>query len=427
VSDDPLLAVRDLEKHYPVRSGLFRRVTGHVKAVDGVSFTVHEGETVGLVGESGCGKSTTATTALGLEEPTGGAVYFDGDRVGELSGADRRAFRRRAQVVFQDPNTAFDPQMTVAESVAEPLAIHGLSDADRRRAIAVDLLERLGLSAADADRYPRSLSGGQKRRVALARALVLDPDLLVADEPVSGLDVSVQADVLGLIDALADAGLGVVLVSHDLGVVRQVCDRVCVMYLGEVVERGPTEALFRDPAHPYTRALLGSIPAPDPRARGEGPDLAGEVPDPSNPPAGCSFHPRCPAVIPPEEYDLEDDSYRALVDLRLALADGDLDPGDHADAAAVREAFGLPDGLADDDAEERLASALAALQSGDLDGARDRLEAFESVCEREAPALRETAAGHVAACHRHDPPAADGGDRPGEAVAPGHGERGEGE
>ncbi|MFB6268957.1 MAG: ABC transporter ATP-binding protein, partial [Halobacterium sp.] len=323
MTDDALLAVRDLEKHYPVRSGLLRRVTDHVQAVDGVSFDVREGETVGLVGESGCGKSTTATSLLRLEEPTAGDVYFDGEDITEYDKTEQKEFRRRAQMVFQDPNSAFDPRMTVGESVAEPLAIHGLRDDDRQQEIVADILERVGLSADDADRYPHEFSGGQKQRIALARALVLNPDLLVADEPVSALDVSVQAEILALLDDLqSELGLSMLLISHDLGVVRQVCDRVGVMYLGEIVEMAPTEELFEAPQHPYTEALLDSIPEPDPRDRGEAIELTGDVPDPQNPPTGCSFHPRCPRVVPPEDFEFADGEFRAVLDFRLAAENG---------------------------------------------------------------------------------------------------------
>jgi len=411
MTDEPLLSVRDLERHYPVRSGLLRRVTGHVKAVDGVSFDVHAGETLGLVGESGCGKSTTVTTMLGLEEPTGGEVRFDGRRLSEFDDGERERFRRRAQIVFQDPNSAFDPRLTVVESVAEPLKIHGVRDPDRRREVAVDALEHVGLAAADADRYPREFSGGQKQRIALARALVLNPDLLVVDEPVSALDVSVQAEILSLLDDLqTELGLALVLVSHDLGVVRQVCDRVGVMYLGEVVERGPTDRLFDTPQHPYTEALLSSIPEPDPGARGDGVDLSGDVPDPTAQPAGCSFHPRCHRVIPPEAFDVDDRRFRAVLDLRLALQDGDIAPEDFADASAVRSEFGLDRALPDAEAEQVLSEAAAAVATGDVEAATDRLrDAFTTVCEREDPALEPTAVGHPAACLRSDEPAETSG------------------
>jgi peptide/nickel transport system ATP-binding protein len=400
---DAILSVRNLEKHYPVRSGLLRRVTGHVKAVDGVSFDVHEGETVGLVGESGCGKSTTATSLLRLEEPTGGEVYFEGEDITEYGSDDEQAFRRRAQMVFQDPNSAFDPRMTVGESVAEPLGIHGLRDGDRQRRIVEDLLERVGLSADDADQYPHEFSGGQKQRIALARALILNPDLLVADEPVSALDVSVQAEILSLLDDLqSELGLSMLLISHDLGVVRQVCDRVGVMYLGELVEMAPTEELFANPQHPYTEALLASIPDPDPRNRGDAVELTGDVPDPSDPPSGCSFHPRCPRVVPPEGFDFPEDSFREVLDFRLAVENGDVDGDDFASPADVRDEFDLPPELPDSDADAVVSAAVGNVLAGDSEAAADRLgDAFETVCEREAPELVETDAGHPAACHLH--------------------------
>jgi peptide/nickel transport system ATP-binding protein len=400
---DALLSVRNLEKHYPVRSGLLRRVTGHVKAVDGVSFDVTEGETLGLVGESGCGKSTTATSLLRLEEPTGGEVYFDGEDITEYGSDAEKQFRRRAQMVFQDPNSAFDPRMTVGESVAEPLGIHGLRDGDRQRRVVEDLLERVGLSADDADRYPHEFSGGQKQRIALARALILNPDLLVADEPVSALDVSVQAEILSLLDDLqSELGLSMLLISHDLGVVRQVCDRVGVMYLGEIVEMGPTEELFANPQHPYTEALLASIPEPDPRQRGDTVELTGDVPDPSNPPSGCSFHPRCPRVVPPEAFEFPDGSFREVLDFRLAVENGDVDDDLLSGDGDIREEFGLPAELPDGDAEAVVSAAIEDLLAGDEGAAADRLgDAFTTVCEREPPNLEETDAGHPAACHLH--------------------------
>ncbi|MFB6206186.1 MAG: ABC transporter ATP-binding protein [Haloglomus sp.] len=406
---DPLLAVRDLEKHYPVRSGLLRRVTGQVKAVDGVSFDLRRGETLGLVGESGCGKSTTASTVLGLEEPTGGEVRFDGEPLSAY-GDDQRSFRRRAQIIFQDPNSAFDPRLTVGESVREPLEIHGFDDTTQTEPIVADILERVGLSAADADRYPHQFSDGQKQRLALARALVLDPDLLVADEPVSALDVSVQADVLSLLDDLrSELDLSMLFISHDLGVVRQVCDRVGVMYLGEIVELAPTEELFEHPQHPYTRALLDAIPDPDPRNRNRGADgeLEGDVPDASNPPAGCSFHTRCPRVIPPDDYDLPTEVFRDVLDLRLDVERDDLDPDLTArgEPAAIRAAYDLPSPLPDEDAESVLSAALESLAAGEQEAAVERLgDAFTSVCERAEPTRQTTEPGRSVACHLyHDP------------------------
>ena len=406
----PLLDVEGLTKHYPVTEGVLRNEVGRVRAVDGVSFTVDRGETLGLVGESGCGKSTAATTTLRLEEPTDGRIVFDGESVTDLDDRALKRFRRRVQMVFQDPTSSFDPRMSIGESVAEPLRVHGMRDRDRRRRIVGDLLERVGLDAADMDRYPHEFSGGQKQRVGLARALVINPDLIVADEPVSALDVSVQADILDLIDRLQqEFGLAIVVISHDMGVVREVCDRVAVMYLGEIVETAPTEELFEDPRHPYTRALLGSTPVADPRRRGQGTKLTGDVPSPADPPPGCRFHTRCPEVIPDEDYDLDGETWRSVLNLRLRVLSGRIDveavrtyaaPDDdpaNADAdavrAAIREEFDLPATLADADAEAALRNALDRLVAADVEGAATRLEdAFPTVCRRDHPGLRPATA-----------------------------------
>jgi len=401
----PLLDVEGLAKHYPITEGVLRDEVGRVRAVDGISFTVDRGETLGLVGESGCGKSTAATTTLRLEEPTDGRIVFDGEDVTTYDDAALKRFRRRAQMVFQDPTSSFDPRMSIGESVAEPLRVHGMRDRERRRRIVGDLLERVGLDAADVDRYPHEFSGGQKQRIGLARALVINPDLIVADEPVSALDVSVQADILDLIDRIQTAfGLAIVVISHDMGVVREVCDRVAVMYLGEIVETAPTEALFEDPQHPYTRALLESTPIADPRRRGRGTSLTGDVPSPSDPPPGCRFHTRCPEAIPDEEYGLDPETWRGVLNLRLRAESRGIDveavrtyaaEGDDPDAAgpdavraAIREEFDLPSTLPDARAEAALAGALDRIVASDVDGAADRLEdAFPTVCRRERPGL----------------------------------------
>ena len=418
----PLLDVRNLEKHYPITEGLLKTEVGRVRAVDGISFSVERGETLGIVGESGCGKSTAATSLLRLEDPTGGQVLFDGEDITGYDQRELKRFRRRAQMIFQDPTSSFDPRMSVGEAVAEPLVIHGIRDRDRRRRIVSDLLERVGLSADDFDRYPHEFSGGQRQRIALARALVVNPDLVVADEPTSALDVSVQAEILTLIERVQEEfGLSIVFISHDMGVVREVCDRVAVMYLGEIVEIGPTDRVFADPQHPYTRALLSSIPDPDPRTRGLGTVLTGDVPSPSNPPSGCRFHTRCPEIVPPEGYDLEQGEWRATMNLRIRLEDEGIDldavrefvateaedpeaVDDRAVAAAVRAEFDLPERLSDPSAERVVSEALDDLIAGADTAARDRLaEAFPTVCARERPALAPTDAGHDAACHLHDP------------------------
>jgi peptide/nickel transport system ATP-binding protein len=423
VTDDTLLSVRDLTKHYPVTEGLLDRQIGRVRAVDGISFEVRRGETLGLVGESGCGKSTAARNLLRLETPTDGEVRFAGATVGDHTDDERKRFRRRTGMIFQDPTSSFDPRLSIGESVAEPLALHGLRDRDRRRTVVETMLAEVGLSADDYGRYPHELSGGQKQRVALARALVTNPELLVADEPVSALDVSVEAEILALIDRLqATFGLSILLISHDMSVVRDVCDRVAVMYLGEIVECGPTEAVFAEPQHPYTRALLASMPTPDPAERGGRAELSGEVPDPADPPPGCRFHTRCPAVIQPPEYDFDQQVWRGILDLRIAVreqtlnterlrkrlvAEGDAEGTENVSEsglqAAIRADYDIPPELSDANAEGVLSAALADITAGELASAEERLsESFSTVCIQEHPSLGETEAGHRAACHLHD-------------------------
>ncbi|MFB6280906.1 MAG: ABC transporter ATP-binding protein, partial [Haloferacaceae archaeon] len=399
--EGPLLDVRGLEKRYPVTEGVLKRQVGTVHAVDGISFRLDAGETLGLVGESGCGKSTAATTLLRLEEPTGGRVLFDGRDVTSFDDAELKRFRREAGMIFQDPTSSFDPRMSVGESITEPLRVHGLRDRGTRREVAEDLLERVGLDAADYDRYPHEFSGGQKQRIAIARALVVNPRLIVADEPVSALDVSVKSSILRLLADLQDEfGIAMVFISHDLSVVREVCDRVAVMYLGEIVELAPAERLFEDPQHPYTEALLSAIPRPDPDAPGRTIRLSGSVPSATDPPDGCRFHTRCPKVIPPADVDLARAVWRRVLDLRDRVADGGLDveavrelraadrgrdPADLTErdvAAALRAEFDLPGTLGDPTAERVVADALAALAAGDREAAAAALdEAFVTPCE----------------------------------------------
>ncbi len=289
----PILEVRGLKKHFIQVKGFPRLVRTVVCAVDGVDFTVAPGEAFGLVGESGCGKSTTARAVLRLIEPDAGSIRFAGRDVRGAGAADLIALRRRMQIIFQDPYSSLNPRRTIGRTLAEPLTVHGLARGRDARDLAAALLDEVGLPAAALDRYPHEFSGGQRQRVGIARALALRPELIVADEPVSALDVSVQAQVL--LKALQRRrGLAFVFVSHDLAVIRWFCARVAVMYLGRIVESGPVARVFAQPRHPYTRMLRDASPVPDPSMRGVLPRVVGEIPSAASPPAGCHFHPRCP-------------------------------------------------------------------------------------------------------------------------------------
>lgn len=295
----PLLEVRDLKKHFPIKGGLLRRTVGQVKAVDGVSFSLRDGETLALVGESGCGKTTTGRTVIRLLDPSGGDIIFQDPDLGEVNMADLDTQRLRRvwtnmQMIFQDPFSSLDPRMTVGRIIAEPLAIHRVMSGSRLRDRVAELLTLVGMRPEGASRYPHAFSGGQRQRIGIARALALNPKLLICDEPVSALDVSVQAQVLNLLEDLQQRlGLTYIFIAHDLSVVEHIADRVAVMYVGYIVEIAPTEELYNNPKMPYTEALLASIPTPDPRKRHRPVRLPGDVPSPANPPSGCYFHPRC--------------------------------------------------------------------------------------------------------------------------------------
>ena len=298
----PLLEVRGLQMHFPVTEGIvISRKVGEVKAVDGIDFTVRRGETLGLVGESGCGKTTTGRCILRLERPTSGQIIYDGVDISELERKDLMSLRRRIQVIFQDPYSSLNPRMKVGEIITEPIMVHGLErNASRRVSRVRELLSVCGLDPKFADRYPHEMSGGQRQRVGIARALALEPEFVVCDEAVSALDVSIQAQIVNLLEDLrGQFGLTYLFIAHDLSVVRHLCQRVAVMYLGRIVELAECDELFDNPLHPYTRALLVAVPVPDPAvelSRTFRP-LRGEVPSAINPPPGCVFHPRCPIAV----------------------------------------------------------------------------------------------------------------------------------
>ena len=416
----PLVELREMRKYYEQDESVLDRVFGgpepSVKAVDGISLDVHEGETLGLVGESGCGKSTAGRALLHLNPPTDGTVVFAGDDLGGLSKSELREQRKEMQMVFQDPMSSLDPRMTVGQTVMEPLQIHGLAEGHRRQRV-VELLEDVGLDPAQYDRYPHELSGGQRQRVGIARALAVDPDFIVADEPVSALDVSVQAQIINLMEDLQEEyGLTYLFIAHDLSVVRHISDRVAVMYLGEIVEVASTEALFAEPKHPYTNALLSAIPEPDPAAATDDRTiLKGDVPSPIDPPSGCHFRTRCPAIIPPEDLDIDQERYREVMFYRQRVEARDIDleaarqqaaegaasravaDGGSGLRAVLREDFF--DGPLSGTAREAVAESFDRLDDGDWEGAEAVLrETFESVCEREDTSLDGDA--HAVACHR---------------------------
>ena len=342
-SAEPLVQVEDLKMHFPIYSGVFRRHTGDVKAVDGVSFSIRAGETLGLVGESGCGKSTVGRAILRLYEPTAGRVVIGGEDIATLDAEHLRQKRPSMQMVFQDPQASLNPRMTLSAIIAEPLVEHTRMTAHERQARVFELMDAVGLNRRFANRYPHEFSGGQRQRIGIARALALNPKFIVCDEPIAALDVSIQAQVVNLLEDLQDnLGLTYLFISHDLSMVRHIADRVAVMYLGRIAELSPRDALYANPLHPYAEALLSAVPEPDPSREGHRKRiiLQGDVPSPANPPKGCNFCTRCPKVIPlcrEEKPRLSEVQPGRFVACHLVAANQDTAGGHASPGPEVRE------------------------------------------------------------------------------------------
>jgi peptide/nickel transport system ATP-binding protein len=412
---DTLVRVQNLKTYYQDRTILGGNP---VKAVDGVNLTIRRGETVGLVGESGCGKTTFGRTLVRLEDVTDGTINYDGVDITTLRGDDLKQWRRNAQMVFQDPNSSLNDRMTVGEIIREPLDAHSWKTSDERVRHVRELLKTVGLAEEHYYRYPHQFSGGQRQRISIARALALEPDFIVLDEPVSALDASVQAKILNLLmDLQNEFGLTYLFIAHDLSVVRHVCDRVMVMYLGNIMERGPTEELFTDPSNPYTKSLLSAIPRPDPTVEVDRITLRGTPPSPRDPPTGCAFSTRCPMKIRPEEYrELDDDTWAALNAFWEILRERSR--SDRTVTERARELLGLKtrfesvDEISAElfgdiemppDAREIIDEALAHLEDGREEKAIDIFsDAFGSVCDKESPEEHVVKSReHVSRCHRH--------------------------
>jgi oligopeptide/dipeptide ABC transporter ATP-binding protein len=438
--EQPILEIDGLSKYFTSRGSFIDNLLGRtqvVKAVDDVDLELYQGETLGVVGESGCGKTTLGRALLRLLEPTDGSVIYRRDRadldpdqdeevdITQLSSSELRSIRTDLQYIFQDPFASLNPRMTVGDIIREPLDIHGIGTKEERNHRIEELLDTVGLNRSHSYRYPHEFSGGQRQRIGIARALAVDPKVIICDEPVSALDVSVQAQILNLFkDLQEEFNLSYIFIAHDLSVVEHISDRVAVMYLGEIAETGTADDLFTAPRHPYTEALLSVIPEPDPQWEGEKVLLEGEVPSPLNPPSGCRFHTRCHRVIPPDRLDIDQSTFRSLLTLKQYAEEaastielvtlGKNDEVDDYEAIdeselrdAIRAAYGIPDTLRDREAEETLATAIERLVEEEPPAMAEELDTvFVSPCETTKPEMYETPETDVA-CLLYDDEHAD--------------------
>ncbi|WP_458206354.1 ABC transporter ATP-binding protein [Haladaptatus sp. NG-SE-30] len=434
---DALVEIENVSKLFDLSQGVVERLLGReprpVRAVQDVDLTINKGDIMGIAGESGCGKTTLGKLLVKLYNPTHGTIKFDGRDVTELTREDEKVFRQRVQMIFQDPFESLNPRMTVFQSIVEPLQINDIGEGyqDRRDKV-VQVLNDVGLSPAEAylNEFPKELSGGERQRVAIARALVVDPDFVVCDEPVSMLDVSIRAGVLNLMKELQDEyGLTYLFISHDLSLIRYMCDRTAIMYLGDIIEQGPTSEVVENSKHPYTQALFDAVPEIEPEAERHRANVTGEVPNPRNPPSGCQFHPRCSKIIPPEDWTGSQEAFRRAFNFKRKVALGDLD-GEDIDAEnrdqrhAVDRlletglAMELPEeyriegedeGNVDIDtldmprqAENALRSAARDLLEGNVEEAEEQLDReFQTICEQSHPELRQSG-DQIAACHLYE-------------------------